>query len=75
MMDERYVGWKSVQLGKETYYFDGKNFAEEIDHSYLMDVKDTKIISELEKKVRLESIVAKNSMELGKNYEIIASRN
>ena len=68
MMEEKY-GWKNVRLGNETYYFDGKNFAQEVDHCYLTDVKDPKIISELEKKVglnKLEKVAASMEYVLSK---------
>ena len=58
-MNDQYNGWKNVRLGNENYYFDGKNFAEEVDHCYLTDVKDQKIISELEKKVGLNKVATK----------------
>ena len=75
-MENKYENLKNIRLNDKTYYFDGKDFMQEgTDWTHLEDVKDPKIISELEKIVNLDKVVTKNSMELGKNYEIIASRN
>jgi len=69
-MDEKYDGWKCIELNKERYYFnkETKSFAKEMDSYYLVDVKDPEIISKLEKIVGIEKVAAKK-------LEIIAIRN